>query len=209
MPCLPQPQCVPIPLQTIPCERNNGCCQRTYVPLVLAYARTTHRFQGLTAGPVDPGKVKNMFDVIVCDPDEGLYEKSALGLLYTAVSRATTLGDEQGLNSAVYFTGSDFNEQRIRGIGRCTDGISEYKRVLDRRTWVRYLHDRTRTSAFSKQDIVTMLEWGTKYRTTYTLLYNRIRYFVHSKSQPSAPRDDFHIIGTENSSKPPPKKRKK
>ena len=65
----------------------------------------------LSAGPVDAGKIPNMYKCIVCDPDEKSFESSALGLLYTAVSRGTTLGDSDGMNSAVYFTGSSFKEQ--------------------------------------------------------------------------------------------------
>ena len=61
-----------------------------------------------------------MFDVIVCDPDESKYEGKFLGLFYTAVSRATTLGDDDGLNSALYFTGDHVKEDRIRSIGKKT-----------------------------------------------------------------------------------------
>ena len=69
-----------------------------FVPLTLAYARTIHKFQGMSAGPVDEGKIKNMYDVIVCDPDEKSFQGTVLGLLYTATSRATTLGDDNGLD---------------------------------------------------------------------------------------------------------------
>ena len=81
-------QAVPIPVSMYRC--SNGCCVRRFVPLDVAYARTIHKFQGLSAGPVDEGKVPNMYDCIVCDPDEKKFEGSALGLLYTAVLRATT-----------------------------------------------------------------------------------------------------------------------
>ena len=52
-----------------------------------------------------------MFDVIVCNPDESKYEGKFLGLFYTAVSRATTLGDDDGLNSALYFTGATVSKR--------------------------------------------------------------------------------------------------
>ena len=63
------------PLQFVPIPSSkfgykSSCFSRTYIPLSLAYARTIHKFQGLSAGPVDEGKIPNMFDVIVCDPDE-------------------------------------------------------------------------------------------------------------------------------------------
>jgi hypothetical protein len=71
----------------------------------LAFARTIHKFQGLSAGPVDAGKIPNMYDCIICDPDMKQSEARATGLFYTALSRATTFGDSEGLNSAIYFMG--------------------------------------------------------------------------------------------------------
>ncbi len=59
---------VPIPTASYRCDKN--CCLCTYVPLEVSYARTIHKFQGLTAGPVDEGKIPNMYQCIVCDPDE-------------------------------------------------------------------------------------------------------------------------------------------
>ena len=43
-------------------------------------------------------------------------EGTSLGLFYTATTRATTLGDDDGLNSAIYFSGTRFREERIRGL---------------------------------------------------------------------------------------------
>ena len=86
-----------------------------YVPLEVLYARTIHKLQVLTAGPVDEGKIPNMYQCIVCDPDEK-FEGTSLGLFYTATPRATRLGDDDGLNSAIYFSGSQVREERIRGL---------------------------------------------------------------------------------------------
>ena len=61
-----------------------------------------------------------MFVRIICDPDEKHYEGVAIGLLYTAVSRATTLGDDDGLNSAIYFTGTAFKRSRIANLNKKT-----------------------------------------------------------------------------------------
>ena len=91
------------------------CRHCSYVPLEVSYAWTIHKFQGLTAGPVDEGKIPNMYQCIVCDPDKK-FKGTFLGLFYTATSRATSLGNDDGLNSAIYFSGSQVREERIRGL---------------------------------------------------------------------------------------------
>ena len=126
------------------CEKK--CCSRTYVPLEISYARTIHKFQGLTAGPVDPGKIPNMYQCILCDPDEKKFEGTSLGLFYTAVSRATTLGDADGLNSAIYFTGNQFKEQRIRRLTKLKGSDIDFVVAQKRANWVSFLRRREKAS---------------------------------------------------------------
>ena len=170
---------MPIPTSTYRCD--HGCCIRTFVPLDVAYARTIHKFQGLSAGPVDNGKVPNMYECIICDPDEKKFEGSALGLLYTAVSRATTLGDDQGLGSAIYFTGSEFKERRIRRLTKLKDSDEDFKVAQKRQKWVEYL-SRRESECKRKQkkikrrekEIHTFIN-NTQY--DYDFLYRRIQKY--------------------------------
>ena len=81
---------------------------RTFVPLELSFACTIHKIQGLQAGPIDSGKTPNVSQTIICNPDTKAAESRATGLFYTAVSRATTRGDDNGLNSAVYLLDTTF-----------------------------------------------------------------------------------------------------
>ena len=137
------PKSVPIPLSEYNCKYSkpsHTCCKRTFLPLCLSYARTIHKFQGMSAGPVDAGKIPNMFECIICDPDNKNVERTALGLFYTALSRATTLGDSEGRGSAIYFIGKDFKEERIRNIGIKQNTNESYRRVQERNTWVEYLN---------------------------------------------------------------------
>jgi hypothetical protein len=65
-------------------------------------------------GPVDEDKIKNPHECIVCDLDNEQRERACQGLLYTATSRATTLGDiktEKG--SATHFCGLNFHLSRL------------------------------------------------------------------------------------------------
>ena len=83
-----------------------------------------------------------MYEYIICDPDEKKFEGSALGLLYTAVSRATTLGNDDGIGSAIYFTGSEFKERRIRRLTKLKDSNEDFKVAQKRKKWVQYLTKR-------------------------------------------------------------------
>jgi hypothetical protein len=120
------------------------CCKRTFLPLELAFARTLHRFQGLSAGPVDEGKIPNMFGVIVCDPDIRAVEGRATSFFYTMLSRATTLGDENGLNSAIYFTGPHLTKERIQNLTLKTNSNQTLQNVKRRTEWVHHLKRNTR-----------------------------------------------------------------
>ena len=141
------PTHVPIPPIQRSCRKH--CCTRKFIPLTLAWARTIHKFQGMSAGPVDKGKFPNMFEVIICDPGKREDERSALGLFYTALSRATTLGDENGDGSAIYFCGEDFTEERFRNIAKKKQTDEDYKRSELRRKWVNHLE----ANSLSRRDI--------------------------------------------------------
>ena len=109
-------QSVPIPIVSCRCDGLKCCCERSYVPLTLAFARSIHKFQGLQAGRTIQGQIPNMYESIVVDPGNKNREGNCPGLLYTAVSRATTLGNEDGLDSALYFTEDYSTDERFRNI---------------------------------------------------------------------------------------------
>lgn len=116
---------------------------REYMPLQVAYARTIHKYQGLSAGPVAPGQIPNQFDVIICDPDEKRWEGNSPGLFYTALSRATTLGDDDGYNSAIYFDGAHYNESRIRTLTKKSGSYDDYEKIAKRNRWVKRIKTNT------------------------------------------------------------------
>lgn len=133
--------------------------------MCLAYARTIHKFQGLTAGPVDKGKIPNIYECIICDPDKKSFEGSALGLLYTALSRATTLGDDNGLNSAIYFTGLEFKEDRVRNPCEKKGTTINFQKAVHRNLWVEHLQLQTLQTTIwvhdnVEQDMEFYLNWA-------------------------------------------------
>jgi hypothetical protein len=143
--------------------------------LDLAFARTIHKFQGLSAGPVDAGKIPNMYECIICDPDVKASESRATGLFCTALSRATTLGDEDGLNSAIYFTGKNITKDRIQHVTLKSDKNEEYINVIRRRKWVHHLKKNTvKSKRTDTKQAQQMLLWS-KQRIASNKLYDRIR----------------------------------
>lgn len=130
---------------------------------------------------MDEGKVKNMFEVIICDPDDGMFERNALGILYTAVSRATTLGDCDGRNSAIYFMGEHMNERRVRRIGKRKDSMNDYKRVIERREWVNFLARRKRKCKLRRSRIEHVLHWAESTRYNFHELSDKIEKYVYQQ----------------------------
>lgn len=74
-------------------------------------ATIVHKFQGQSTRLVNKGQAPNMFDVLICDPDDHKFGGNFMGLFYTALSRATTLDDENYRGSAIYFVDRKFNQQ--------------------------------------------------------------------------------------------------
>ena len=85
--------------------------------------------QGQSAGPVDKDQPPNPIKRIICDPGTRQFEGQNIGLFYTVLSRATTLGDnetcpehEKYKNLVIYFIGSNMNKSRITNITRQQNG---------------------------------------------------------------------------------------
>ena len=138
--------------------QNNSICMRTYMPLVLAFARTIHSFQGASVGKTGPGQPDNTFHRIIADPGERKYEANMTGLFYTLLSRATTLGEEgKPETSAILFNGRNMNPARIRNITKTEKG-EMYKKVQDLRDWVEYLEKHT-INKVGDDKIQDILKW--------------------------------------------------
>jgi hypothetical protein len=129
-----------------------------------------------------------MYQVLIVDPDEKHFESSALGLLYTALSRATTYGDEDGLNSAIYFDGPAFKAERIRNLTYKTTSThkrEEFELARKRRYWVQHIKRQTRSTLALIQPIIAngpaIATWATKHRLSYKQLQSRIEEYKKAK----------------------------
>jgi hypothetical protein len=79
------PTIVPIAPIRVPCKKGI-CCERTYMPLRLAFAQTVHTFQGQNTGPVETGQAPNAIQKLVCDPGTRRFEGNCVGVFYTILS---------------------------------------------------------------------------------------------------------------------------
>ena len=176
------PTHVPIPVSMYRCDKK--CCTRTFLPLEVSYARTIHKFQGLTAGPVDEGKIPNIYECIICDPDDKKYEGSSLGLLYTALSRATTLGDNNGLNSAIYFTGPEFKRERITRLTKRKNSNDDFKQAIKRQRWVDFIQKQEQKSKPKIQSILqrqnNIFETSQSIHFDYDSFYTRKQDYIRA-----------------------------
>ena len=172
---------IPIPTVSVSCKFK--CCQRTFVPLELSFARTIHKFQGLQAGPVDPGRTPNVFKRIICDPDTKSAEARATGLLYTTLSRATSLGDTDGRNSAIYFIGDDLSYERVIRLAYKTNTDMPLANVHRRSNWVQHL--RTHLITIQQQNstyLQQIMAWASLH-ISYDSLYVRIKNYTIAKNK--------------------------
>ena len=175
------PTAVPIPFSTYRCRYQ--CCERQYYALQLAYARTIHKFQGLTAGPSQPGRPRNPYECIICDPGTKQVEGRSPGILYTSTSRGSTFGDESGLHSALYFDGDDFDEQRIYGLTKKKNSDENFLFVVNRDEWVQYLNKRTKQNPHTNQEMLDVKKWVKKTKWTIHQLEERIETYIKSQKK--------------------------
>jgi AAA domain len=148
-----------------------GCCTRRYIPLALAYGKTVHTFQGQSVGPVPAGRPENAIQKIIVEPGTRAFEGNNVGLFYTTVSRATTIGTEEDKkSSAIYFDGPDFSEKRITQLTKDMSG-KFYRKALLRKKWVDYQKTHSlKRREYTKEEMAFLFNWIKKTRYTFSEL---------------------------------------
>ena len=165
---------VPIPQIDIPCP--NRCCIATFIPLTLAFGRTIHKFQGMEAGPN-----KNI-EMLVVDVGSCKFEATNPGTLYTAVSRASTLGNTNGHNSAIYFCG-ELDHSRLTNVRyrrRQTNQHhpkQEYKSITLRNSWIKHLENNIpKNNLFNREEKNNIKQWTEQTTVSKEQLHNIISF---------------------------------
>jgi hypothetical protein len=130
------PTVIPIPIIKTVDEKTKRNIE--YCPLSLSFARTIHTYQGQSAGPTND-KCNNPIQRIICDVGTTRFESQNIGLFYTALSRATTIGTEEKnrTDSAIYFTQSLDKQRLDRLITKSNN--TQYDMIEKRDRWTRLL----------------------------------------------------------------------
>ena len=151
------PTYVPITPVTKTCKFQ--CCTLQYFPLSLCFAKTVHTFQGASVGPVPVGYTPNPVQKIICYPGVRQFEGNNPGLLYTILSRVTTLGDLQDkLSSCLFFDGPDINAERFVNLNLTADGKT-YKKILLREEWTQKLKENLVKSTEHLEKEQEIIDW--------------------------------------------------
>lgn len=87
----------------------------------------------------------------MCDPGPRRTESTTPGLTYTAISRATTLGDLDGLGSALYFIGDNVNAERFRAPKYSIVTGSYTEKIKLRSDWIDRLNQNLYSPDFTDQ----------------------------------------------------------
>jgi hypothetical protein len=137
----------------------------------MAWTNTIHSLQGHNTGPTAKHQTPNAIQRIVIHLGERIYETLNPGLMYVAMSRATTIGDlrhitsipQKCTNSALYSRVASLASFPV-GIRRFTHSHStgyEYVKVKQQTTWVAYVDARQGQTSIMKDlgDREIVQEW--------------------------------------------------
>jgi len=153
------PKLIPVPTINTVDEKSKQIVR--FCPLVLSFARTIHTFQGQSAGPTDDLN-KNAIMRIICDVGTTKFESQNIGLLYTALSRATTMGTEQNnrTDSAIYLTES-LDRTRLDRLTTKMDG-NQYDMIMKRNAWTKLLEDAATVERkdVTEKNIQELFKWA-------------------------------------------------
>jgi hypothetical protein len=98
------------------------------------------------------------------------------------ISRARSLGDENGLNSSIYFTGDNFTKDRIQNLTCKKNTNTTFVNIVKRDEWVAYLAKHTMDpSQFDPNKQKRILAWASTTKISYDQLYNRTKQYMISK----------------------------
>ena len=136
------------------------CCQKRFLPLVLAWSSTLHKAQGATYGHTPPGQPPNLGKKLIVDVGSSKMEKDCPGLAYVAVSRGNFMGKGYKMKSAIYFIRDNFNLQRLTGMSKLKNGSSQTLHCQRRENWIKHLLHSVHRKGVSDSEGEQIIKWA-------------------------------------------------
>ena len=159
------PTIVPIPVQSVMCDKK--CCRIDYLPLEIAFGKTIHTYQGLQAGRTPKGRPDNPIKTLIVNPGNVNFESNNPGLLYTTISRATTIGEDGG-DSSIFF--QQLTKQHYLSSANKVKENKLTKGMESRNRWIAHLEKNEVKRNFTEKEEQQLIEWSKSKISAKTLL---------------------------------------
>ncbi len=171
------PTYVPIPTHHTTCDYN--CCEIEHIPLTLSFARTIHKFQGQQVGPTHPNKF------MVFNPGNTGFEGRCPGLLYTGLSRASSLGNDIN-SSSFYLHGHDATMDRLTDVIHSRSHRNRgnlYKAIETRNQWIHFLSKKEQRTdlSLSEERKIHVIQWIQNSYKLDTIALDRVISYHNQK----------------------------
>ena len=166
------PTYVPVPVITERC--NKGCCKKQFVPLELCFAVTIHKVEGLTIGPNTKNGEQNSAECMIVDIGSRAFETTCPGLFYTSYSRATTDGDGEAENSAIFFMRDNITEDRLIDTTITKTTKRKSIKAMRRTSWIQHLKKNTKKSGIKEEEKESLFRWASATQLNKTQIAKHI-----------------------------------
>ena len=140
---------------------------------MLSFATSLHKCQGLTIGP-STDTVATAAPSMIVDIGSRTFEQKAPGLVYTALSRVTTLGSGDRSTSALFFTGNNVTQERLVRMTYKKNTDIKTINVLRRDAWIALLKSNTHDGNMTKSERRRIFHWASHTRSSKKDLMLRI-----------------------------------
>lgn len=141
---------------------KHGCCKRRFMPLTLSFAATIHRMQGLNVGKSETNDINENLRMIL-EPGGRSFEMLCPGAAYTAFARATSMGNGNPYDSAIWVMGPNIINERFINMTTYLDKPSEkVKKIIQKEKWIERLESNLIDFIYTKKEKKKLFKWATK-----------------------------------------------
>ena len=123
------------------------------MPLTLAFAATIHRMQGLNVGKSLHYNDINENLRMILEPGARSFEMLCPGAAYTGFSRATSMGNGNPYESAIWLMGNNIILERFINMTKyMNDPTKTVVKIIKREKWVKRLEENVITFQYTKKE---------------------------------------------------------